>query len=130
MSVPSPLVLLYLSSDVDDETDLLKVISRIAVFEFSVLELLYFLMCTRAGPGSGWDINWSIRGRGAHGVLFYLLAPVVCLVDDEAFGKLLDHSSLDPTHVLLGFRCRQEVDWSESSSVRWFPYLLAEGVNE
>lgn len=45
--------------------------------------------------------------------------------------KLFDDSSFDLVHALLALRrCSQEVNWSESSCLGWFPCSFTEGVAE
>lgn len=62
-------------------------------------------------------IDARIRGRGGRDVLFSLPARVVRTGADEAFLKVLRIWLVDPMYTFLAFRCTQEADWSDSSSV-------------
>lgn len=57
LNVPSPPVLAYLASHIVDEADLCNVSWRIAVFEFSVFVLAFFLACVRVRLGFRWGID-------------------------------------------------------------------------
>lgn len=115
-------------SDIVAEMDFHKAICRIPVFEFSVLDLVCFLECKRNSPRFCWTTDAWFCIRDTRGVIFPLPSRVVHLVDDRAFMKLFDNLSFHLTHAPLAFRRLQEVDWSKSSCVGWFPYLFEEGA--
>lgn len=128
LNVPSRPVLAYCFSHIFDETDLREAIWRIAVSKFSVLVLTSFLACAPDGSGSSWCIDARIRSRGARGILLSFPSRIIDFVENEAFMRLFEISSFDFTRAFFAFGRTQEVVWSESSRVEWFPYSFAEGA--
>lgn len=111
-------------------TDLGKAISRIAVCEFSVVLVASFVKCARDGPSSFWASNARSCSWGARGVLFLLLRPALCLVDNDTFMKLFKNPSFDLEHAPLVFSRSQEATRSESFCLGWLPYASVEGAEE
>lgn len=70
LQVPSLPVLAHISYHIVIETELRDVICRIAICDFSVFVLAYFLACVWDCPCSRWATDANIPSRGARGILF------------------------------------------------------------
>lgn len=125
---PSPPDLASFSVGNGAETDRHESILQIYAGDFSSLVLASFLACTLDSSFPRCVTIARARKQSAARRCYRCRVAYHVLPTRTLFWKRINVASFDLKLVHLVFRRMPTVQWSESFSVGWFPYLFAEGA--